>query len=52
MFWYLSQMMLALAKNTPLHGVLSFLRLFDYITFRCAGAAVTALALSWWLDRA
>jgi phospho-N-acetylmuramoyl-pentapeptide-transferase len=49
MFWYLSQMMLALAKNTPLHGVLSFLRLFDYITFRCAGAAVTALALSWWL---
>jgi phospho-N-acetylmuramoyl-pentapeptide-transferase len=46
---YLSQMVLALAKNTPWHGFLSFLRLFGYITFRSAGAAVTALALSWWL---
>src|SRR5436190_13014493 len=27
----------------------SALRLFKYITFRCAGAAVTALILSWWL---
>jgi phospho-N-acetylmuramoyl-pentapeptide-transferase len=49
MLFYLSQMVLAQAKNTPLHGVLSFLRLFGYITFRSAGAAVTALALSWWL---
>jgi phospho-N-acetylmuramoyl-pentapeptide-transferase len=49
MLFYLSQMVLAQAKNTPLQGVLSFLRLFTYITFRSAGAAVTALALSWWL---
>src|SRR5271168_3124937 len=49
MLWYLSQTVLALAKNTPLQGVFSFLRLFNYITFRSAGAAVTALALSWWL---
>ncbi|HBT22870.1 MAG TPA: phospho-N-acetylmuramoyl-pentapeptide-transferase [Verrucomicrobiales bacterium] len=28
---------------------LSFLRVFQYITFRTAGAAVTALLLSWWL---
>ncbi len=25
------------------------MRLFSYITFRSAGAAVTALVLSWWL---
>jgi phospho-N-acetylmuramoyl-pentapeptide-transferase len=49
MLFYLSQMVLALAKNTPWHAFLSFLRLFTYITFRSAGAAVTALALSWWL---
>ncbi len=49
MLYYLSQMALALTKNTPLHGMFSFLRLFSYITFRSAGAAVTALALSWWL---
>ena len=29
--------------------MLSPLRLFTYITFRSAGAAVTALLLSWWL---
>ena len=49
MLFYLSQIMLSLVKNTPLHGVFSFLRLFTYITFRSAGAAVTALALRWWL---
>jgi phospho-N-acetylmuramoyl-pentapeptide-transferase len=49
MLFYLSETVLALAKHTPLQGVLSFLRLFNYITFRSAGAAVTALALSWWL---
>ena len=27
---------------------LSFLRLFRYITVRSAGAAITALFLSWW----
>ncbi len=49
MLFYASQKILALAKNTPLEGVLSPLRLFTYITFRSAGAAVTALLLSWWL---
>jgi phospho-N-acetylmuramoyl-pentapeptide-transferase len=49
MLWYLSQIEPALEKVTPLHVLLSFLRLFNYITFRCAGAAVTALVLSWWL---
>jgi phospho-N-acetylmuramoyl-pentapeptide-transferase len=49
MLYYLSQMVLALAKNTPWQGAFSFLRLFGYITFRSAGAAVTALVLSWWL---
>jgi len=36
-------------QGTPWEGHLSFLRLFRYITVRSAGAAVTALALSWWL---
>jgi phospho-N-acetylmuramoyl-pentapeptide-transferase len=49
MLYYLSQFALSLAKDTPLQGVFSFLRLFTYITFRSAGAAVTALALSLWL---
>jgi len=49
MLFYLSQMVLAHVKNTPWQGMLSFLRLFSYITFRSAGAAVTALALSLWL---
>jgi phospho-N-acetylmuramoyl-pentapeptide-transferase len=49
MLFYFSQTVLALAKHTPFQGVLSFLRLFNYITFRSAGAAITALALSLWL---
>ena len=49
MLFYLSQLALSLAKDTPMQGVVSFLRLFTYITFRSAGAAVTALLLSWWL---
>jgi phospho-N-acetylmuramoyl-pentapeptide-transferase len=49
MFYYLSQGALALARNTPWRGALSFLRLLSYITVRSAGAAVTALVLSWWL---
>jgi phospho-N-acetylmuramoyl-pentapeptide-transferase len=49
MLYYLSQEALVLMKTTPLQGVFSFLRLFSYITFRSAGAFVTALALSWWL---
>jgi len=49
MLFYLSQIMLSLVKDTAWQGAFSFLRLFSYITFRSAGAAVTALAMSWWL---
>jgi phospho-N-acetylmuramoyl-pentapeptide-transferase len=49
MLFYLSQKILLMAKGTPSGVMLSPLRLFAYITFRTAGAAVTALALSWWL---
>lgn len=41
--------MLDLAAGTSLEPFASPLRLFRYITFRSAGAAVTALLLSWWL---
>ena len=41
--------MLEWSVGTPWADRLSFLRLFHYITFRSAGAAVTALLLSWWL---
>jgi phospho-N-acetylmuramoyl-pentapeptide-transferase len=46
---YLSQYILSLAKGTTAGVMLSPLRLFSYITFRAAGAAITALSLSWWL---
>jgi phospho-N-acetylmuramoyl-pentapeptide-transferase len=46
---YLSQYILDWAHGTEWEPRLSFLRLFKYITVRCAGAAVTALFLSWWL---
>src|SRR5256885_2761901 len=49
MFYYLSQKMLEWSAGTPWADRLSALRLFKYITFRSAGAAVTALLLSWWL---
>jgi phospho-N-acetylmuramoyl-pentapeptide-transferase len=52
MIYYLSQYLLAWAKNSgnpDLVDALSFLRLFRYISVRSAGAAITALALSWWL---
>ena len=49
MLYYLSIKVLSLAKDTAWQGMFSFLRLFGYITFRSAGAAVTALLLSWWL---
>src|SRR3954454_16164494 len=48
MFFYLSQFILNAVAETKWAEPLSFLRLFRYITFRSAGAAVTALALSWW----
>ena len=49
MFYYLSQQLLEWSAGTPWAERLSALRLFRYITFRSAGAAVTALVLSWWL---
>src|SRR3954464_6010938 len=49
MFYYLSQKILEWSAGTEWAGRLSFLRLFGYITVRSAGAAVTALLLSWWL---
>lgn len=45
----LAQLLLTWAQNTEWEDDLSFLRVFRYITFRSAGALVTALALSWWL---
>jgi phospho-N-acetylmuramoyl-pentapeptide-transferase len=49
MFYYLAQQILEASAHTPWAKPLSALRLFRYITFRTAGAAVTALVLSWWL---
>ncbi len=49
MFYYLSQNLLEWSAGTIWADRLSALRLFRYITFRSAGAAVTALALSWFL---
>src|SRR6185312_8898697 len=48
MFYFLSQKLLDWSAGTPWADRLSFLRLFHYITFRSAGAAITALFLSWW----
>jgi phospho-N-acetylmuramoyl-pentapeptide-transferase len=49
MLYYLSQYLLAWSAGTEWADRLSALRLFRYITFRSAGAAMTALVLSWWL---
>jgi phospho-N-acetylmuramoyl-pentapeptide-transferase len=49
MIFYLSQQILDWSHGTTWESRLSFLRLFRYITVRSAGAAVTALLLSWWL---
>ena len=49
MFPYLSDWLLKRLAGTAWADQLSALRLFKYITFRCAGAAVTALVMSWWL---
>src|SRR6202453_3478191 len=49
MLYYLSQHILDWAHGTDWESRVSFLRLFRYITVRSAGAAVTALVLSWWL---
>jgi phospho-N-acetylmuramoyl-pentapeptide-transferase len=49
MFYFLSQQILDWAHGSDWESRLSFLRLFRYITVRAAGAAITALILSWWL---
>jgi phospho-N-acetylmuramoyl-pentapeptide-transferase len=49
MFYYLGEYLLKAAEGTTWQEELSFLRLFNYITFRAAGAFITALALSLWL---
>jgi len=49
MFYYLSQWLLKWSEGTEWADQLSALRLFRYITLRAAGAAITALLLSWWL---
>jgi len=48
MLYYLSQFILNRSAETDWAEPLSFLRLFRYITLRSAGAAITALLLSWW----
>jgi phospho-N-acetylmuramoyl-pentapeptide-transferase len=48
MLYYLSQYILNATQGTTWHDPLSGLRVFQYITFRSAGAAMTALFLSWW----
>jgi phospho-N-acetylmuramoyl-pentapeptide-transferase len=49
MIYYISQKLLEWSEGTAWAERLSALRLFRYITVRSAGAAVTALVLSWWL---
>jgi phospho-N-acetylmuramoyl-pentapeptide-transferase len=49
MLYYLSHYVLEQAEGTPWAELLGPLRLFHYITFRSAGAAITALLLSLWL---
>ena len=48
MLYYLSQYILSATEGTPWADPLSGLRVFKYVTLRSAGAAVTALLLSWW----
>jgi len=48
-FYYLSQFLLDQYAGTEWAEYLGPLRVFRYITFRCAAAAVTALLMSWWL---
>jgi len=49
MFPYLAQELLKLTANTPWAEAFKSLRLFRYISFRSAGAALTALLVSLWL---
>ena len=47
MFYYLAQYLRTRAEGTDWAEAVGPLRVFNYITFRSAGAAVTALLLSW-----
>ncbi len=50
MLYYLAQYLIEASANTRWEKLaLKFFWVFRYITFRAAGAAVTALILSWWL---
>jgi phospho-N-acetylmuramoyl-pentapeptide-transferase len=49
MFYYLTQTWLERTAGTEVGDLISGLRVFRYITFRAAGAAITALLLSLWL---
>jgi phospho-N-acetylmuramoyl-pentapeptide-transferase len=49
MLYYLAQAIVRQADGTEWENSVSFLRLFNYLTFRGAGAAATALLLSLWL---
>ena len=49
MLYFLSQKIGEWTDGTVWAERLSSLRLFRYITVRSAGAAITALLLSWWL---
>jgi len=49
MLYYLTQALLERTQGTELGDTLSGLRVFRYITFRTAGAAITALLLSLWI---
>ena len=49
MLYYLSQAVLEWSEGTAWGDSVSALRLVRYITVRSAGAAITALVLSWWL---
>ena len=49
MLYLISQYILDWAHGTEWESRLAFLRLFKYITVRSAGAAITSLALCWWL---
>jgi phospho-N-acetylmuramoyl-pentapeptide-transferase len=49
MIYYLTQYIQQQAAGTEWENPLSFLRVFQYITVRSAGAAITALILSLWL---
>jgi phospho-N-acetylmuramoyl-pentapeptide-transferase len=48
MVYFLSQRILEWAHGGDWESRLSSLRLFRYITVRCAGAAITSLMLCWW----